>query len=128
MASLQSEETQPEGESAEIHSSSPPRVICSHHQHLADYVRLFMEEGEGLSPDENQVTPLITIVSFYMFLVINLPFHSNSSLLSYAISHLIFRCCKRFSLLVILEVWQTYCILTQYSSKKWLHWVHQQPK
>ena len=45
VASLQLEEAEPEGESTETHSSSPPRVICSHCQHLTDYVKLFMEEG-----------------------------------------------------------------------------------
>ena len=52
VAFLQSEEAEPEGESTEIQSSSPPRVICLHHQHLTDYVKLFMEEGEDLTLGE----------------------------------------------------------------------------
>ena len=58
VATLQSEETEPlEGESTENHSSSPSRVIHSHHQHLVDYVKLFMEEGEELTLDEDWVAP-----------------------------------------------------------------------
>ena len=37
-ASFQLEEAEPEGESTKIHSSSPPRDICSHHQHLVDVI------------------------------------------------------------------------------------------
>ena len=36
-----------EGDSTEPCSISPPWILRSHHQHLADYAKLFMEEGEG---------------------------------------------------------------------------------
>ena len=55
-ASLQLEETEPEGENIEICSSSPPEVIQSHHHHLADYIKLFMEEGEELTLEEDWST------------------------------------------------------------------------
>ena len=44
-ASLQAGESSEalEGESMEAQSNSPPRVTCSHCQHLADYTKLFME-------------------------------------------------------------------------------------
>ena len=32
--------------STESLGTSPPRVLQTHHQHMADYVRLMMEEGE----------------------------------------------------------------------------------
>ena len=67
VASLQSEETEPEGKSTETHSSSPPRVTSSHHQHLVDFIKLFMEEGEELTLGEDQVVPLITEVPPYYF-------------------------------------------------------------
>ena len=57
-ATLQSEETEPEGESTKIYRSSPPRVTWSHHQHLVDYVKLFMEEREKLTPGVDHVAPL----------------------------------------------------------------------
>ena len=63
VASLQAGESEPlEGESTEAQSNSPPRVTHSHHQHLGDYIKLFMEEGEELTLGEDQVTSLITEV------------------------------------------------------------------
>ena len=54
MATSQSEETEPqEGKSTGTHNSSPPKVICSHCQHLANYVKLFMEEGKELTLGED---------------------------------------------------------------------------
>ena len=32
---------------------SPPRILCSYQQHVADYVHLSMEEGEELTLDED---------------------------------------------------------------------------
>ena len=65
VASLQLEEAEPEGEYTEICNSSPPRVIYSHCHHLADYVKLFMEEGEELTIGEDWAAPLITEVPLY---------------------------------------------------------------
>ena len=65
----QSEETEPiEGESTELCSISPPWVIHSHHQHLTDYVKLFMEEGEELTLGEDWAAPLVTEVISLFFL------------------------------------------------------------
>ena len=65
VVSLQLEETEPEGESTEIHSGSPPKVICSHCQHLVDYIKLFMEEGEELTLGEDREASLITEVFIF---------------------------------------------------------------
>ena len=65
MVSLQSEEAEPKGENTEILSSSPPRVICTHCHHLADYIKLFMEKGEELTLGEDRAAPLITEVPPY---------------------------------------------------------------
>ena len=35
------------------HSTSPPRVICSYQQHIADYDCLFIEEEEELTLGED---------------------------------------------------------------------------
>ena len=61
-ASVPSDEAEPKGESTETFSSSPSRVIHMHHQHLADYIKLFMEEGEELTLGEDRAAPLITQV------------------------------------------------------------------
>ena len=66
VATSQVEEVEPlEGKSTEAHSSYPPMVICSHCQHLADYVKIFMEAGEELTLGEDQVAPLVTEVPLY---------------------------------------------------------------
>ena len=54
-----------ESESTEAHSSSPPWVICSCHQHLVDYVKIFMKEGEELTVGEDQLASLVTEVPPY---------------------------------------------------------------
>ena len=102
VASLQSEETEPEGKNTEIHSNSPPRVIFSHCQHLADYVKLFMEEGEELTLGEDWPAPLITDVSYLPRCLPQsiLQLTLNSSFWSYSIHHLIFRLYRRFALQV----------------------------
>ena len=53
------------GKDTEVQSSSPPRVTCSHQQHLADYVQIFMVEGEKLNLGEDWVVPLIMEVALY---------------------------------------------------------------
>ena len=67
VASVQAgESSEPlEGKSMEAQSNSPLRVTCSHHQHLADYIKLFMEEGEEMTLVEDWATPLITEVPLY---------------------------------------------------------------
>ena len=54
MAGSQVAEPEPlEGDSMEPSSVSPTSVIKMHCQHLADYVKLFMEEGEEMTMDED---------------------------------------------------------------------------
>ena len=48
--------------STEPSGSSPPRVLQTHHQHSADYIRFMMEEGGDLTMGEDRATPLITEV------------------------------------------------------------------
>ena len=61
MAGSQVPEPEPlEGDSTEPSSVSPPWVIKLHHQHLADYVRVFMEEEEEMTMGEDWAAPLVT--------------------------------------------------------------------
>ena len=118
-ASIQSgEHKPPEGESTEAQSNSPPMITHSHQKHLANYMRIFMGEGEKLTLDEDRAAPLITEVSFFFLCPLQsiLQLTLNSSPLSYTINHLISRHCKTFSLLVTSGAWQTYCMLMQYNS------------
>ena len=49
----QSDEKEPlVGESMEPHSD-PPQALCSDQQQIADYLRLFMDEGEELTLSED---------------------------------------------------------------------------
>ena len=48
--------------STEPHDTSLPRVLRTHCQHSADYVRLMMEDIENLTMGEDQAAPLITEV------------------------------------------------------------------
>ena len=64
----------PEPEPAEGYSTvpsetSPPLVLKSHHQHLANYVKLFPEEGENLSMGDNPAVPLVTEVFIHCFTI-----------------------------------------------------------
>ena len=45
----------------------PPQVLKSHHQHLANYVKLFLKEGEDLSMGDNQAALLVTEVFIHCF-------------------------------------------------------------
>ena len=72
----QTEEEPIESVSMATHSTSPPRVLWTHQQHVADYVRLLMEKGEDLTLGEDWAAPLITEVCSYMFPMINSPIHS----------------------------------------------------
>ena len=45
------------------HSTSPHRGLHSSWQHVADYICLFMEEGEKLTLGKDQATPLIVEVA-----------------------------------------------------------------
>ena len=71
----QAEEEPIESVSMETHSTSPPRVLWTHQQQVADYVRLLMEEGEDLTLGEDQDAPLITEVSSSMSPMIDSSFH-----------------------------------------------------
>ena len=65
------EEELPESKSTETQSDSPPRVIHSHQQHLANYIYMYMEEGEKLTLDEDRAVPLITEVDFSFYVPYN---------------------------------------------------------
>ena len=59
--------------STEPSGSSPPRVLQTHHQHSADYIRFMMEEGGDLTMGEDRVAPLIMEV-FSSMLISSLTF------------------------------------------------------
>ena len=61
LTAVQSEEPEPpEGESTGVKSNSPPRVTQTHRQLLADYLKIFMEEGEEMRMEEDRATFLVT--------------------------------------------------------------------
>ena len=49
-----------EDDSPKPSSISPPQVIKSHHQQLADYVRLFMEKGKEMGMGKDWAAPMVT--------------------------------------------------------------------
>ena len=51
-----------EGDSTVPSETSAPKVLKYHHWHLADYVKLFLEEGEVLSMGDDWAAPLVTEV------------------------------------------------------------------
>ena len=53
MSSQVAEGEPPEGKDTEVHSDSPPRVTCTHCQHMADYIKLFIEHRERLTLGED---------------------------------------------------------------------------
>ena len=50
------------GTSTDLIGSSPPWVLRTHQQHVADYTRLMMEGGMDLTMGEDRAAPLITEV------------------------------------------------------------------
>ena len=67
-ASLTSQSEEPgepaEGKDTESWGSSPPRITWSHSQHRADYVHIFMEEGNMLTMGKDRSPPMIMEVFF----------------------------------------------------------------
>ena len=61
------EEELPESEGTKAQNDSPPRVVCSHRQLLANYIRMCMEEGEMLTLGGDRAGPLITEVYFSFY-------------------------------------------------------------
>ena len=45
-----------------------PKLMCTHHQHTADYIKLLMEHGQSLTLGEDWATPLIMEVCSCYFL------------------------------------------------------------
>ena len=110
--------------STEPHDTSPPRVLWTHHQHAADYVRLMIEEGEDLALGEDGADPLITEVFSPMFHTSIFKFTLNSSCFpAQFITPFSFRPCKRSVLLTTLKAWQSYFTQKQFNNWKWLSWV-----
>ena len=48
------------------HATPPPQAHHSYQQHMADYVPLFMEEGEELTLGEDPAAPLIMEVCHHV--------------------------------------------------------------
>ena len=61
------EEEPSESDGTEAQSGSTPRVVHSNSQHLADYIRIYLEEGEMLTLGEDRTAPLITEVYFSVY-------------------------------------------------------------
>ena len=65
-ATMMESQIPPEPEPAEGDSTVPsetsPQVLKSHHWHLTDYVKLFLEEGEDLSMGDDWGASLVTEV------------------------------------------------------------------
>ena len=58
------------GDTTEPYSTSPPQALQSHQQHMADYICLFMEEGEELTISEDQAALLVTEVFPHAYFMI----------------------------------------------------------
>ena len=54
-----------EHEGKDIRASSPPRVTETYNQHRADYIPLFIEEGQMLTMSKDQSAPLIMEVCIF---------------------------------------------------------------
>ena len=83
--------------STEPCDTSPPRVLWTYGQHVANYVRLMVEEREVLTLGEDRAAPLITKVfsptSHMLILEFTLnsfSIHSQLFMLSCSIHHLVF--------------------------------------
>ena len=73
-AASQSGEKDPvKGDVTAPHSTSPPRILCSYQQNIADYICLFMEEGEELTLGEDWAVPLIVEVSLSILFLSSIP-------------------------------------------------------
>ena len=108
VAVSQSDEREPlKSESTEPHSVSPHMIpALAHKQYLADYMKLFMEEGEELTLSENQAAPLLTQVSPYNF------FHNPFSQL-----FLIFLfICLTQSIIPIFRLYRKFCLASNIRS------------
>ena len=57
-----------EPEDKDVGADFPPRVTWTYNQHRADYIHLFMEEGQMLAKGEDQSAPLITEVCIFLHL------------------------------------------------------------
>ena len=112
----------------EPHDTSPPRVLQTHHQHVADYVRLMMEEGEDLTLGKDREAPMIMEVFSPMSHTSIFESTLNSSCFpAQFITPFSFRPCKRSILLTTLKVWWSYFMQILFNNWKWLSWVLQLP-
>ena len=110
MVALADDEPEPSTSmSTEPCDISPPRVLWTHHQHVADYVRLMMEEGEDLTLGEDQAAPLITEVFSPVSHTLIFEFTLNFSCFpAQFITLFSLSPCKRSILLTTLKEWQSY--------------------
>ena len=69
-AGSQSAEKEPvEGDTTGPHSTSSPKALCSHQQHMVVNLHLFMK-GEELTLGEDQAAPLVTEVFSHAYFMI----------------------------------------------------------
>ena len=57
----------PEGIDTSPSSTGRPRVLCTHDQHAADYVKIMMESGMNLPIGEDRSALLITVLHSFDF-------------------------------------------------------------
>ena len=62
MESEQTVENPTTGIETAPYNKEKPRILCTHDQHTADYIRIMMEEGMDLSMGEGRTALLITEV------------------------------------------------------------------
>ena len=94
--------------------TSPPQVLKFHHQHLANYVKLFLEEGEDLIMGDDKAAPLVTEVFIHCFTIYDWSFILVSFyLIHYVFDSLIpiFRLYKKSDWHHTLNRWQGCCML-----------------
>ena len=118
VAASQSVEKNPvEGDVTTPCSTSPPRILHSYQQHIADYVHLFMEEGEELTLSEDWAT--LFIVEVFLSILLYQSIYCITAVSCLAQSNLpisLSRSYKRYAWQITLEKWPISCNPTVRSS------------
>ena len=105
--------------STDPHDTSSPRVLWTHHQHAADYVKLLIEEGEDLTLGKDRAAPLITEVCSPVLHTSIFKFTVNSSCFpAQFITPFSFRHYRRSPWPTILKEWLICCMQTLCSNQK----------
>ena len=89
MAGVAQAETEPqEGISTSPNTLRPTWVLCTHQQHMADYVHLMVKAGMSLHMEDYQSVPLVTeVFFFFLFLTSHTRFLFLSHFWSFSFIH-----------------------------------------